>query len=147
MRIGAGRSDDVIVVDVLSLVAGTSGPRWIVWPAEGSEGVPRRFQPELPHPVPDRAGGATLGYPITLQSFGAGADEEVELTLLRGGVDGEVVDGHLSTPERPSNPELAPAGAVCLIPSEPLAAQTRYTVVARDTSSSRELTWSFRTGK
>ena len=96
--------------------------------------VPRTFAPELPHPVPGEDQG-TRGYPITLQ-VDYEVDPVVTLTLRRGkGRDGREVPCHYSTPQAPTNPELAPKGAYCLIPKAHLEPNTDYTVVAECTDA------------
>jgi len=144
LRIGFGWESDVAVMDVTSLWAPPEGAWAVVWPYDGMKSVPLAFRPELPNPVPD-VEQETLGYPITLQ---VGVPEygrppiviEMELTL-----DGKPVDCHYSTPDAPTNVELAPRNAFCLLPKNALQPGKQYTVNATWKDSGKKLSWSFRT--
>jgi len=148
LGIGLGAEGEVVVGDVLSLVAPVVEETWIVWPPDGARNVPLASYPELPPPVPGRR-TAELGYPVTLQIHGrdVAPGARFELELRRGGLGGRPVASYVSTPTRPLNESLTPPGAFCLLPEEHLDPRTRYTVVARRvTPAPRELVWSFETG-
>ena len=120
-----------------------------MWPPPDATGVPRRFNPELPNPVPG-ADQSAWGYPITLQLLQSAPDDSVRLSLHEGSsAGGDAVDCHLSTPDEPTNPDLAPADVWCLIPKAHLKPRTTYTVVARDApfAGHETIQWSFTTGK
>ena len=146
--IGVGIADGVTTVDVESLVLRPSIEHWVGWPADFASGVPLRFQPELPNPVPgeDMAG---FGYPVTLQVFAPERDSDLAITLrlFEGERDGTEVDCHVITPARPLFAELAPPEAWCLIPKAPLSPGTRYTVLAECLDPPREEVWRFRTAE
>lgn len=126
VRIGWGLEGRVAVLDSGSLVAPTEQHVHVAWPAPGEKDVPRRFNAELPNPVPG-ADQSQWGYPVTLQFFAT--DPDVTMHLYAGNQrGGQEVPCHFSTPKKPTNTELAPAGAFCLIPKVPLAASTTYTV-------------------
>jgi hypothetical protein len=140
-------SEEVVVLDVSSLVLAPWKDHVVVWPVSGAEGVPRRFVPELPNPVPG-SDQATWGYPVTLQLFfrRQEAEARVTLELFAGESAGaSPVDCHLLTPDAPHFRELVPRNAWGLIPKQPLAQQKTYT--ARASWSGRVELWSFTTGK
>jgi hypothetical protein len=148
VRIGWALEKGVAVLDAGSLVAPTERPTWVPWPPKSGAGMPRRFPGELPNPVPD-ADQSNWGYPVTLQFFGLAAEADVQMRLCVGAKRGAVdVPCHWSTPQKPTNAELAPAGAFCLIPKAPLAANTTYTVAVdgwpKDCAGAD---WSFTTGR
>jgi polyhydroxyalkanoate synthesis regulator phasin len=144
LRIGFGWESDVAVMDVASLWAPPDGTWAIVWPYEGMKSVPLAFNAELPNPVPE-VDSATLGYPITLQ---VGLPEpgrppiSVEMKLE---LEGKEVPCYLSTPDSPTNVELAPRNAFCLMPKTALQPGKLYTATATWKDSGRKLVWSFRT--
>lgn len=126
---------------------------WLIrWPHDGMRDVPTRFEPELPNPVPGEDQG-DWGYPITVSFPWKLSDVAVEisLSLHEGSEAGEALECWLSTPDRPTNIEIAPSLAWCLIPKQRLRAKSAYTVIAvlefvgggiRKTERS---VWSFRT--
>jgi hypothetical protein len=118
----------------------------VVWPLADDVGVPLRFEPEVPNPVP-AADMETLGYPVTVQLFFAEPREHVELVLelFQGDVDGKSVACHAISPDAPLQIELVPENAWALVPQRPLAASTRYTARAR--WGDQERVWSFTTGR
>ena len=61
------------------------------------------------------------------------------------GRSGPEVDCHYSTPHAPTNPELAPTGAFCLMPKAHLKPETMYTVQVTGLDDWPDLTWSFTT--
>jgi len=146
-RIGFDLADRIAVLDASSLVVQDELIGCMVWPARDMHDVPTRFVAggELPHPVPgvdERA----FGYPITLQT--THQNGEFELVLFKGPKrDGPAVACHVSTPAHPSNPDLAPPGAFCLLPKARLEPRTTYTVVATPADGGAPLVWSFTTGE
>jgi hypothetical protein len=146
VRIGWGLEGRVAVLDSGSLVAPTLEPSHVAWPPRDARDVPRRFSPELPNPVPG-ADQSQWGYPVTLQVFGN--DPQIRMRLFAGSQrGGPEIPCHFSTPKEPTNTELSPAGAFCLIPKVPLAANTIYTVAVdgwpKDDAGGD---WQFTTGK
>src|SRR5262249_53001635 len=63
LGVGIGDESGVVVLDVQSLVAPARGSRVVVWPVPDASGVPRRFAPEIPNPVPDED-ESQWGFPI-----------------------------------------------------------------------------------
>jgi hypothetical protein len=146
VRIGWGMEKNVAVLDVLSLVGQAETVGHCVWPAAGATGVPRRFSPELPNPVPGEDQSA-WGYPVTLQFRELVDDPDVSMKLFVGARrGGPEVPCHYSTPKRPTNPQCAPQWAYCLIPKQTLAASASYTVVATGMPKGAEFVWTFTTG-
>lgn len=144
---GFGQSEEVVVLDVHSLVVEPWKDHVVVWPLSGAVGVPRSGVSEVPSPVPG-ADLATLGYPISVQLHFARPEHEPELELalfVGEGVGGARVEAHLVTPATPPSIARAPRNAWGLIPKAPLAKKTRYT--ARAEWSGRVQTWSFTTGE
>lgn len=147
MRIGYAFDDGLAVLDCASIVGHSHEDVYVMWPKPDQKAVPLRFAPELPNPVPGED-QSEWGYPVTLQLFGYSPEPEVDLRLVRGkDVDGPEVDCHLSTPSNPTNPQLAPKGAFCLIPKAHLSPNTTYTVVVTGMPGQPKLTWRFTTGK
>jgi hypothetical protein len=150
LRIGWGQVADIGVLDASSLCRPRAHLSVVVWPFDGMKGVPTRFVPELPSPVPGDDQG-TWGYPITVQLGGRGTAGQknrvvrVDVSLHAGSEGGPVVDCHVSTPDAPSNPELAPAGTWCLIPKEPLRGGATYTVVVELPDEGTSVTSKFKT--
>jgi hypothetical protein len=142
--VGFGRCEDVIVLDTGSLVASPDHDQVVLWPLPGATGVPRRFVPELPNPVPE-ADMTTLGYPVTMQLARITSDEDVrvQLELFAERIDGERVEGHRLAPDSPL--PLAPRNAWGWIPSRPLGSRARYAARAR--WGDQERVWSFTTGE
>ena len=144
LRIGFGWESDVAVMDVASLCAPPNGNWAIVWPYDGMKSVPLAFGAEIPNPIPG-VDPTTLGYPITLQvglpEFGK-PPIVIELKLE---LDGKEVPGYFSTPDVPTNVELSPRNAFCLMPKTALQPGKAYTVTATWKESGRKLVWSFRT--
>jgi hypothetical protein len=147
VRIGWGLEKGYAVLDSGSMVAPFEFVTHAMWPPPRATEVPRTFNPELPNPVPG-ASQASWGYPVTLQIFRYNRDPVLEMTLSEGtGAGGDVVDCHYSTPHAPTNPELAPQGAYCLIPKAHLKSRTAYTVSVTGLEDWPDLTWTFTTGK
>jgi hypothetical protein len=146
LAIGYGQHEGTAVLDSGSLVETWAREGvYVVWPPQGAKGVPLGFNPELPHPVPGED-QATWGYPITIQ--GVLTDSRFTMALYEGKVDAaHRVPCHLSTPDAPTNPELAPGGAACLIPKTRLKPGCTYVVEALHLTGGETLRWSFRTGR
>ncbi len=143
--IGFGNKNGVAVLDAGSLVDEWQTEWTVVWPGPDMKAVPRRFNSELPNPLPG-SNQSEWGYPITIQRFNAaGGRPRIGMMRLHlGTIDGPIVPCHLSTPAAPLNPDLAPPGAFCLIPKQHLAANQKYTVVG-ELEDSPGLIWSFMT--
>lgn len=144
--IGVGEEKGVIVLDVESLVVSPWSDHVVVWPTPDAVGIPCRFAPEIPNPVPTEDQN-TFGYPITVQLFFRTPENAPRLTmqLTEGsGKTPKTVECYFLSPEEPQFVNLAPQGAWCLIPRAPLATKTRYTVAAEWSGGSK--TWNFTTG-
>ncbi len=147
VRIGWGLVKGYAVLDSGSMVAPFPYVTHAMFPPPRATNVPRTFNPELPNPVPG-ADQSAWGYPITLQVFRGDSEAALSMTLHEGnGPGGPVVDCHYATPDAPTNPEIAPAGAYCLIPKSHLKPGTTYTVVVEGLADWPGLTWHFTTGK
>jgi hypothetical protein len=148
LRVGWGLQNEVAVLDSGSLVRPMPGPWHVIWPYDGMTDVPTRFAPELPNPVPG-VDQATFGYPLTLQigSYsGEASPPSIVVELREGSAKGAEVACHVSTPAKPSNPDLAIADAWCLIPKTPLKPATTYAATATWTDG-RKIAWTFKTAK
>lgn len=160
LRIGWGWEGEFAVMDTGSLAAPYDKPFVVVWPYDGMKDVPVYFfGDEHPDPVPDPNGPRdsvveqdVFGYPITLQTNAIDADGPVDVVLKL--YDGkEEVECHFSTPSNPTNPELAPGGAWCLIPKAHLRPATKYKVTAEwirgalqtKTAMQKRMEWTFQT--
>jgi hypothetical protein len=144
MGIGWGVEKTCAVLDVTSLCAPADRSWEVVWPFDGMTSVPTNFSPEIPNPVP-KEDESRFGYPITLQVGLPGEDaqgSEIQMKLEEGKTE---VPCYFSSPNHPTNVELAPTNSYCLIPKAPLKPKTQYTVRATWTGSSKQLTWSFKT--
>ena len=144
--VGFGTSEEVVVLDVRSLVLAPWQDHVVVWPLDEARNVPRSFVLEQPNPVPG-ANMAELGYPITVQLFfrDAKGSTKLGLELFAGAPDPKnAVDCHVITPDAPLAVELAPENAWCLIPKQALKKKTLYT--ARATWADQVKVWSFTTG-
>jgi hypothetical protein len=150
VRVGWGLAGGVAVLDCTSMCNSLDPRTYVLWPPKGARNVPRRFHAELPNPVPGED-QSRWGYPITVQFFGYAEEPQVEMSLHEGtDRDGPAVPCHFTTPQAPLSPDLAPAGAFCLIPKTHLKANRDYTVVARRFPSGEgpmTWSWSFRTGR
>jgi hypothetical protein len=146
-RIGFSLEERIAVLDAASLVVPDKNVGCVVWPARDMKEVPTRFVAggELPHPVPG-VDEREFGYPITLQT--TQKNGEMELVLCKGAkAGGPPVACHVSTPAHPTNPDLAPPGAFCLLPKARLEPRATYTVVATPSDGEAPLVWSFTTGE
>lgn len=143
LRIGFGMEGGIAVLDSGSMVADSPIGTYCVWPPPGAKDVPRRFNPELPNPVPGED-QSKWGYPVTLQLFSWDEPQSPRLSMTLGG---KPVDCWLATPDEPTNPEIAPAGAWCLMPKQTLAPNATYTVTADGVPQVGRLEWTFTTGR
>ncbi len=146
MRIGWGLHERVAVLDCGSMVAPADWVATVVWPPPKAKDIPLRFRAELPNPFVGRD-QSSWGYPITVQLFHIEAEADARLSLYQGkqANAANLVPCLFSAPDQPGNPELVPANAYCLIPEQPLAANTHYTVVFQRPDAA-PLQWGFRTG-
>ncbi len=69
------------------------------------------------------------------------------MTLHEGNRGGPVVPSHFSSPGKPTNPDVAPSHAYCLLPKSHLRPGTSYVVVAKITEPDKEIVWRFTTGR
>lgn len=155
LRLGWGQEGIYMVMDMSSLAAPYDKPYTVLWPADGQKDVPTAFAgDELPNPVPEIENEAeVLGYPITIQTNPVndkGETVDIVMKLFDGKNE---VPCWFSSPTKPSNPELAPSGAWCLIPKAPLKLKTEYKVWSEwrlggdrvTTSAASILEWTFKT--
>ncbi|MBK7877662.1 MAG: hypothetical protein IPJ77_18395 [Planctomycetes bacterium] len=162
MRLGWGSEGIYQVMDMSSLAAPYDKPFTVVFPYEGQTGVPTQFLgDEHPDPIPNGPPGSVneadlYGYPITIQtnpSDERGDVVDISMKLFEGKDGKKEVECFFSTPSNPTNPEIAPAGAWCLIPKTFLKPKTTYKVVAdwisggrtSQTSAGKHLEWTFTT--
>jgi hypothetical protein len=146
IRIGFGLEGGVAVLDCGTYVAPYEGVAHVLYPHDGMTDVPLSFQAELPHPVPGED-ESQFGFPVTLQS-GRPAQEskatEPTLALAEAAKPDVALPAHVSTPSKPTNPDLAPANAYCLMPKARLKPKTAYVATATWPDGSK-LVWSFTT--
>ncbi len=147
LHVGYGFKKGIAVLDTSSLRIDVQAPHVVVWPPRNGRALPTHFASgEMPHPVPGEDQTA-WGYPITLQIYWQRVDPPIEMSLRVGSVTGDVVPCHYSTPDKPTNPELAPRGAYCLIPKQRLKSRTTYHVTATHVPGHGTIRWSFTTGR
>ncbi|HLQ36817.1 MAG TPA: CAP domain-containing protein [Planctomycetota bacterium] len=146
MRTGFAVEHGIAVLDAGSMCMPTNSTYLIAqWPAPNQKDVPLHFGPEMPNPVPGEDQGQ-WGFPVTFQHCLAPPYDPaaVVMTLHSGERNGPAVDCWFSSPVHPTNPEMSPADAYCLIPKAALQPKTLYTVVV--VLPQREgLVWSFHT--
>jgi hypothetical protein len=146
LKIGWAMEKNVAALDCESLVAPADTTGYCVWPPAGATGVPRRFSPEMPNPVPGED-QSPWGYPVTLQFRELSEEPDVTMKLYAGTKrGGSEVPCHYSTPRKPTNDQCVPQWAYCLIPKQTLAASAAYTVVATGMPGGGEFAWTFTTG-
>ena len=148
IRIGFALENDIAVCDASSLSGPFKLDRVIVYPHSGQRSVPRSFEPELPNPVPGENQSA-WGYPITVQTpaLSGGDAADPVFVLRRGGAQGQIVPCHYSTPLAPTNTDLAPERAYCLIPKQTLSKNTTYHVLFEPADAGHRSEWTFATGR
>lgn len=139
-RIGLGIEAEIIVLDVVSGLAGVD-KNAVAYPADGQGDVPTEFGLESPDPLPKDA-PREAGYPITLQFSIAANVACVEAELIDSA--GSKVEFHLSDPERPAT-SFPQQSTICLIPIKPLAPNTTYKVSIKANVNGSEVlkSWSF----
>jgi len=146
LQCGMAHAAGIAVLDASSMVIPADEITMIaIWPPADAKNVPLRFVPELPNPLPG-IDQTKLGYPITVQ-FGESllAGGGVTMALHEGTAGGAIVDCHWSTPAAPTNPELAPRSAWCLMPKAALSPNKKYTVTCK-LGADEPFEWSFTTG-
>jgi uncharacterized protein YkwD len=164
VRIGLGLEDGCAVLDCGSFVkpvgTGTKSRNidskdptlWgTAWPPPKGVDIPTRFAAEVPEPVPG-VSSATLGFPVTFQLCEVGVETyDIALVLHVGPSNGPAVDCYVSTPMAPTNPNMTPRLAWCLMPKTALQPGATYTVTGTVKGSTYdrpyEIEWSFRCGK
>jgi len=147
-RIGWGQAGRFAVIDIASFVVPPEGDWTVVWPADGAKDVAIDFASggkELPNPVPEEP-NQNFGYPVTLQLGNTKPDApspQINMKLLDGKNE---VACWFSTPDKPTNPDVAPKNAWCLIPKGKLRPNTTYTVTAEWYLTGNRISWTFKTG-
>jgi len=152
--IGIGGTSDewrVLVVDTLTLdmkMGLKTHP--VIYPAPDQQNVPLAFSlggGEWPDPRPNPK--LQGGYPITLQFAQLGWQPgSVKATLKSGDQE---VPCWVSTPDAAASPEYGQVGIVCMLPKEPLAPATKYSVMFEckqhgvERTPTWTKTWSFTT--
>lgn len=117
----------------------------VVYPADGQKDVPRRFEAEIPDPIPDSV-DKKAGFPVTA-TFSEGAlVKDVKASLKDG--EGKEVAIWLSSPEKPAASDYQ-RNTVGLIAQDPLKPATTYTatIAARVTGKAWLRTWTFTTSE
>src|SRR6185503_6961817 len=110
VRIGWALEGGIAVLDAGSLVAPPEESWFVRWPPFNGSGIPRRFPGELPNPVPGED-QSQWGYPVTLQFLEYTPDPDVKMRLYAGtSRSAPEVPCWYSTPQKPTNTDLAPAG-------------------------------------
>jgi cysteine-rich secretory family protein len=148
LAVGWGSTRGTVVLDAGSIVISPWYEKAVLWPPDKAKDVPTQFQPEIPNPVPGED-QSSWGYPVTLQVWGKDGDAvgTVTMSLHPKRRAARAVPAHFSTPGRPTNPDLAPRNAYCLIPKQPLRPGTRYVVAAEIDGPTKVIVWEFTTGR
>lgn len=145
-RVGFGANSNAAVLDVIRGLEGAEPDEAVAYPADGQTDLPRRFSffGESPDPFPPGA-PRPGGYPITLQ-FPL-LDTLVGFSATLTDSSGNPVTFHYSDAEHPAA-SFPQQNTICLIPVQPLAATSRFTVTVTGTrnGSAFNRTWSFTTG-
>jgi hypothetical protein len=119
MRLGWGAEEIYQVMDMGSLAAPYDKPYVVVYPYDGQTDVETAFLgDEHPDPVPNGPPGSVneaelYGNPITIQTNPAderGETVDISMKLFEGKDGKKEVECFFSTPNKPTNPESAPAG-------------------------------------
>jgi hypothetical protein len=141
--IGYGSHGSIAVLDCIT---GWNRPEItpVAYPGEGQSGLPLRYVPENPDPLP-RGASQRAGYPVTLQFRPYGQKVTEVKAELRAG--NKPVKCYTSHPQRPAS-SYDQQNAICLIAVKPLSPHTKYfvTVRARVDGAPFERKWSFTTG-
>ncbi|MBI2923976.1 MAG: CAP domain-containing protein [Planctomycetes bacterium] len=135
------------VIDCMSAVAPEADPklpRVVAYPPAGMAEVQRKFDNEMPDPVPPGA-DRECGECVTITWFRAGKPAGGTLEVR---VNGEVVEGYLSTPEKPARADFSNGTSLCFIPKFPLPAKAKVEVTAKATVDGKPFSkkWEFTTG-
>lgn len=150
---GCARGRRLGWITVLNVVTGRDRrvrPHPVFYPAPDQTDVPLNFPNggEEPNPIPDDKDGRA-GYPIT-----AFFPEKEPLKNAVGKLttaQGDEVPCWMSSLEKPANPQFKPhqGNTFCLIPKEPLTANTTYHVQVQGQLASQPWTkrWKFTTGE
>lgn len=147
-RIGWGQAGPFAVIDVASFVVPPEGEWTVVWPADGMKDVPIDFangSKELPNPVVADP-SQNFGYPVTLQIGNTKPDAPSPQITMRLFDGKNEVPCWFSTPDKPTNPDMALKNSWCLIPKGKLKAGTTYTVTAEWYETGNKISWTFKTG-
>lgn len=139
----------VTVLDVASRRdPGRSRP--IFWPVDRQTDVPLNFPPggETPNPIPDEK-VTRAGYPIT--AFFPGQLPVLKSQARLEDAEGKNVPCWFSSKEAPANPKFVnhQGNTICLIPKEPLRAETTYrvTITGEHLGDAWKKSWTFTTAK
>ena len=146
-RVGWGLEKKFAVLDSGSDRGAPERPFEVAWLPRRRRRHSHPFSPRAAEPIPD-GDQSRYGYPVTLQVGLAEAAQPPVETLLRlhqGNEKGPEVECWFSSPQQPTIPTAPPSRAFCLIPKNPLAPKTRYTVVATWAAGGKPLQWSFTT--
>jgi len=120
--------------------ASASGPALVVWPRDGTTGLPVRMLPSNLKPLD---AGLVEGYPVTLHAL---APVRVGRFLMTSVSSGAPVQATLITSGDDRHAFLS-AGEVALVPTAPLTAGTQYRVELEATVGSEPVSrsWTFTT--
>jgi uncharacterized protein YkwD len=145
-----GRLGWVTVLDVMQGRASGRRLSAVFYPAPDQSGVPLSFPNggEEPNPIPDDKDGRA-GYPIT--AFFPPEEPLVGAKGTLADAKGTTIRCWFSSPEKPANPQFKghQGNTVCLIPEDPLAANTTYHVRLQGTRGGKDWQkqWKFTTGE
>jgi hypothetical protein len=130
----------VLDTALLSATAEATAETWVVWPRDGTAGLPARMAPSNMKPLDD---GITEGYPVSLH---ATAPVQLSRFAMTTAADGAPVAATLLTSANDRNGILT-QGEAALVPVAPLAANTTYRVELEGSAGTTplHLSWSFTT--
>jgi uncharacterized protein YkwD len=118
-----------------------------LYPAPDQKEVPLVYPAnEVPSPIPPESKDRVAGYAITANFVHRAAVKEATAKLVDD--KGAIVEGWLSTPEKPAIASF-PQRSLCFLARTPLRPDTRYTMTFKAEVDGRawERTWSFTTIK
>jgi uncharacterized protein YkwD len=149
-----------VVMDVRSRVYRDNQARWpiVIYPVNGQQDVPRVFSQgkgERPNPIPEGSREQLAGFPITIQfPRGPRVTEVVAvLTVQTADAPSErgatAVAAWVFTPASPALVKVSQENTVCLIPKEPLAPRSVYSVsvTANLNGNPWKRSWTFTTAE